>query len=129
MKNTRHLRSVHDFFGHFHIPDKESHEKGKSWFESTGLQTLFHDFEHMISGVGHRPFAGFGTMPVVHESFTGFGSVPLTGQAFAGFGSMPLIREAFCGFGSEPLTHESFAGFATKPFVYGKFTGFGNVGS
>jgi len=128
MKSSRH--AVHDFFGHFHhIPDKGSYEKGKSWFEQTGLPTLFHDFEHMISKLGHRPFVGFGTTPLVHEAFTGFGIVLLTSNAFAGFGIMPLMRQTFSGFGTKPLTHGSFAGFGTKPRVSTIFTGFGNVGS
>lgn len=129
MKSARHVRSVHDLFGHFHLPERGSHEKGKSWFESTGLPALFHDVEHMISGLGQRPFVGFGATPLVHESFTGFGSVPLTSRGFAGFGALPLVRQTFCGFGVEAITHEFFAGFGTKPLVYRKFTGFGNVGS
>jgi len=128
MKSSRH--AVHDFFGHFHhIPDKGSHEKGKSWFEQTGLPTLFHDLEQMISGHGYQPFVGFGTTPLVHEAFTGFGTVALNVQAFAGFGAMPLMRQTFSGFGSKPLAHESFAGFGTKPRVFTIFTGFGNVGA
>jgi len=129
MKSARHARSVHDLFGHFHIPERGSHEKVKSWFESTGLPALFHDFEHMISGLGLQPFVGFGATPRVHESFTGFGIVPLASGGLAGFGSMLLIRQTFCGFGAEAITHESFAGFGTKPLIYRIFTGFGNVGS
>lgn len=116
MKSRLHL---HDLFGHHHIPDspaKETHEKGKSWFESSGLPALLHHFEGMMSRVVHRPGAESGVTQHVSREF-------------AGFGAMPLVRQAFTGFGAPPVMRESFAGFGTTPRVYRKFAGFGSVDS